>query len=108
MANGHPSDGCLRSGAAGMAYARHNDEAAPDETQWYFVADSVPALAWLANYGAVELNPWTSSVRDPREPTWALIDLDPGPNTSWDELLLLARLCRTALEHLGVIGQPKV
>jgi bifunctional non-homologous end joining protein LigD len=86
----------------------HNDAAAPDETQWYFVADSVPALAWLANYGALELNPWTSSVRNPRQPTWALIDLDPGPNTSWDELLLLARLSRTALEHLGVAGQPKV
>jgi bifunctional non-homologous end joining protein LigD len=86
----------------------HNDDAAPDETQWYFVADNVPALAWLANYGAIELNPWTSSVRDTHEPTWALIDVDPGPKTSWDELLLLAGLYRTALEHLGVTGQPKV
>src|SRR3954454_5560155 len=86
----------------------HYDDADPDETQWYFVADSVPALAWLANYGAIELNPWTSSVRDPHQPTWALIDVDPGPKTSWDELLLLTRLYRTALEHLGVAGQPKV
>ena len=86
----------------------HNDEADPDETQWYFVADSVPALAWLANYGAIELNPWTSPVRNPREPTWALIDVDPGPDTAWEELLLLTGLYRTALEHLGVVGQPKV
>ncbi|MCU1370490.1 MAG: ATP-dependent ligase, partial [Ilumatobacteraceae bacterium] len=86
----------------------HNDDADEDETQWYFVADSVPAVVWLANYGAIELNPWTSSVRNSHEPTWALIDVDPGPNTSWDELLLLTRLYRTALEHLGVAGQPKV
>jgi bifunctional non-homologous end joining protein LigD len=86
----------------------HNDDADPDETQWYFVADTVPALVWLANYGAIELNPWTSSVRDPRQPTWALIDIDPGPKTGWDDLLLLARLYRTALEHLGVTGRPKV
>ena len=86
----------------------HYDEAAPNETQWYVVPDSVPALAWLANFGALELNPWTSSVRDPREPTWALIDVDPGTATSWDELLVLARLYRTALEHLGVVAQPKV
>jgi len=86
----------------------HNDDADPDETQWYFVADSVPALAWLANYGAIELNPWTSSVRDPRQPTWALIDVDPGPNTAWEELLVLVRLYRTALDHLGVVGAPKV
>lgn len=86
----------------------HYDDADPDETQWYFVVDSVPALAWMANYGAVELNPWTSSVRDPHEPTWALIDVDPGPKTSWDEVVLLTGLYRTALEHLGVVGQPKV
>ena len=86
----------------------HNEDADPDETQWYTVADSVPTLAWLANYGAVELNPWTSSVRDAHEPTWALIDVDPGPKTSWDELTLLAGLYRTALDHLGVVGVPKV
>ncbi len=86
----------------------HNDDADPDETQWYAVADSVPALAWLANYGAIELNPWTSSVRDSHEPTWALIDVDPGSRTSWEELLVLVRLYRTALEHLGVVGAPKV
>ncbi len=86
----------------------HNQEADPGETQWYFVPDSIPALAWMANYGAIELNPWTSSVRDPREPTWALIDVDPGSKTSWEELVLLTRLYRTALEHLGVVGQPKV
>lgn len=86
----------------------HNDEADPGETQWYFVADSVPAMAWLANYGAIELNPWTSTVANAAEPTWALIDIDPGPKTSWDDLVLLARLYGTAFEHLGVEGQPKV
>jgi bifunctional non-homologous end joining protein LigD len=86
----------------------HNDDADADETQWYFVADSVPAIAWLANYGAIELNPWTSALRDTHQPTWALIDVDPGPKTSWDELVLLAGLYRTALEHLGVVGMPKV
>jgi bifunctional non-homologous end joining protein LigD len=86
----------------------HNDAADPDETQWYFVADSVPALAWLANYGAIELNPWTSSVHNPNEPTWALIDVDPGPKTTWDQVVLLTGLYRTALDHLGVVGQPKV
>ena len=68
-----------------------NPQAAPDETQHYFVADSVPAVVWLANHGAIELNPWTSSVRNPQEPTWALIDIDPGTNTEWEELLVLAR-----------------
>jgi len=34
--------------------------------------------------------------------------LAPGEATSWDDLLVLARLHRTALEHLGVRAQPKV
>ena len=40
-------------------------------------------------------------------PTFALIDIDPGEKTTWDETLTLARLYRTALEHLGVRGYPK-
>jgi len=85
-----------------------NGEADPGETECYFVLDSPEALAWVANFGALELHPWTSTVRDPHAPTWALIDLDPGEKTTWDELLLLARLHRTALEHLGVEARPKV
>ena len=40
-------------------------------------------------------------------PTFALIDIDPGTKTTWDETLTLARLYRTALGHLGVRGYPK-
>jgi bifunctional non-homologous end joining protein LigD len=86
----------------------HNDEADPGETEWYFVIDSVPALAWMANYGAIELHPWTSRLPDVHQPTWALIDIDPGPNVSFDDVVVLARLYRTALDHLGVAGMPKV
>jgi bifunctional non-homologous end joining protein LigD len=83
-------------------------EADPGESQWYFVADRPATLAWLANYGAVELHPWTSRGDDAHKPTWALIDIDPGTRTSFDDILVLARLYRTALEHLQVIGRPKV
>ncbi|MGV3759563.1 MAG: DNA polymerase ligase N-terminal domain-containing protein [Actinomycetota bacterium] len=81
----------------------------PDETQWYSVLDSPPSLAWAANYGgAVEIHPWTSTADRPDRPSWALVDLDPGEETAWEDLLLLATLHRTALEHLGVQGMPKV
>ena len=86
----------------------HNETAKADDSQWYFVVDQVAALAWMANYGAVELHPWTSPAAAPRRPTWALIDIDPGPRTSFEEALVLARLYRTALDHLGVTARPKV
>jgi bifunctional non-homologous end joining protein LigD len=86
----------------------HNTEADPGETQCYAVLDSVPALVWMANFGGVELHPWTSRLPDVHQPTWALIDIDPGTGTGFDAVLELARLYRTALEHLDVVGMPKV
>ncbi|HVL07086.1 MAG TPA: DNA polymerase ligase N-terminal domain-containing protein [Acidimicrobiales bacterium] len=86
----------------------HNTEADPGETRCYAVVDSVPALAWMANYGGLELHAWTSRIPDVHQPTWALIDIDPGTTTGFDDILVLARLYRTALEHLGVVGMPKV
>ena len=43
-----------------------NDDADPGETELYLVLDSPAALAWAANFGAIELHPWTSTVRRTR------------------------------------------
>ncbi|HEX3425016.1 MAG TPA: DNA polymerase ligase N-terminal domain-containing protein [Acidimicrobiales bacterium] len=85
-----------------------NPEADPGETRTYLVVDEPAALVWAANFGALEWHAWTSLTDQPHQPTYALIDLDPGDATTWDDLLVLARLHRTALEHLGVRAQPKV
>ena len=74
----------------------------------YVVVDRVATLAWLAQEGAIELHPWTSRTSAPDRPTFALIDIDPGSETTFDEVLVLARLFRTALKHLSVTGLPKV
>jgi bifunctional non-homologous end joining protein LigD len=94
--------------APGWLRRWHNAEAAPDETQNYFVLDRTAALVWMANYGAIELHPWTSRLPDVHQPNWALIDIDPGPAVGFDDVLALARLYRTALEHVHVDAAPKV
>lgn len=94
--------------APGWLRRWHNPDAGPGETASYAVVDSVPALAWMANYGALELHGWTSRLPDVRRPTWALVDIDPGPTNSFEDVLVLARLYRAAFEHLGVVGMPKV
>jgi bifunctional non-homologous end joining protein LigD len=73
----------------------------------HLIADRVGALCWLGNQTSFEIHAWTSRIEDPMAPTFALIDIDPGEKTTWDETLTLARLYRTALEHLGVRGYPK-
>lgn len=83
-------------------------DAGADETQVYIVPDRPAALAWLANFGAIELNPWTSPTRAHRCPSWALVDLDPGPATTFDDVITLARLHKVALDELGVRAGAKV
>ena len=86
----------------------HNPDAKEGRTTTYLVVDEPAALVWVANYGALEWHAWTSLAADPSSPTYALIDIDPGTATTWDDVLVLARLHRTALQHLGVRSQPKV
>ena len=83
-------------------------DASPGDSECYFILDSVAALAWMANYAALELHAWTSRVPDVHQPTWALIDIDPGAATSPEDVLVLARLFRAGLEHLNVTGAPKL
>ena len=85
-----------------------NPEADEEDTSTYLVVDEPAALVWAANFGALEWHAWTSRTAEPHRPSYALVDLDPGSDTSWDDVLVLARLHRTALQHLGVTARAKV
>ena len=66
-----------------------NPDAEPGETHTYLVVDEPAALVWAANFGALEWHAWTAQRRPSRHsPTYALIDIDPGPATSWDDVLV--------------------
>ena len=97
----------LPAGTPSWVSRWRDPEAGPDDAECRVIPDSVATLAWLANLGAVELHAWTGRLPEARRPTWALIDIDPGTRTSFAEVLVLARLFRTALEHLKVAGMPK-
>ena len=73
----------------------------------HLIADGVATLAWLGNQTSFEIHAWTGRLPEPWQPTFAYIDIDPGEKTTWEETLVLARLYRTALGHLGVRGYPK-
>lgn len=94
--------------APGWLRRWHNPDARAGESHRYAVVDDVAGLAWMANFGAVELHPWTSRLPDVRQPSWALIDIDPGTTTTFGDVVFLARLYRAGLDHLGVLGLPKL
>ncbi len=81
------------------------DERSPNT---HVIADSVASLCWLGNLAAFEIHAWTARLPDVSQPTFALIDIDPGTRTTWEQVIMLAKLYRTALEHLKVRAYPKV
>jgi bifunctional non-homologous end joining protein LigD len=85
-----------------------NPGAEKGETQEYLMIDGAPALVWAANFAGFEIHPWTSTAASPEEPTYALVDIDPGAETTWDDVLTMARLYRVALDKLGLVARPKV
>jgi bifunctional non-homologous end joining protein LigD len=85
-----------------------NPDAEPGDTQVYLVADEPAALVWAANFAALEWHAWTSKIDESHAPTYALIDIDPGESTRWADVVALAKLHRTALDHLGVLARPKI
>jgi bifunctional non-homologous end joining protein LigD len=74
----------------------------------HLLADRVGTLAWLGNQAAFEIHAWTSKIDDPWNPTFALVDIDPGDKTTWEETVTLAKLYRTAFDTLGVRAYPKL
>ena len=73
----------------------------------HLLADRAASLCWLGNQASFEIHAWTGHLPDPWQPAFAYIDIDPGEKTTLEETLVLARLYRTALGHLGVRGYPK-
>ncbi len=67
----------------------------------HLIADRAATLCWLGNQASFEIHAWTGRLPEAWQPTFAYIDIDPGDATTWEETLILARLYRTALGHLG-------
>ena len=74
----------------------------------HLIADRAATLCWLGNQASFEIHAWTGDACPSRgSPTFASSTSTPATKTTWEETLVLARLYRTALEHLGVRGYPK-
>jgi bifunctional non-homologous end joining protein LigD len=78
------------------------------EANDHLIADEVATLCWLGNQAAFEIHAWTGRLDAPEKPTFALVDIDPGEKTTWEETLTIARLYRTAFAHLGLRAYPKL
>jgi bifunctional non-homologous end joining protein LigD len=43
----------------------------------YLLCNDKATLLYMANLGCIEINPWNSTIKNPENPDWMVIDLDP-------------------------------
>jgi len=68
----------------------------------YLVVDDLAGLVSLAQMGIVEVHTWNSTDEDLEHPNRIVLDLDPGPEVSWNQVVTAARLVRTVLHGLDL------
>jgi bifunctional non-homologous end joining protein LigD len=68
----------------------------------YLVADTPEAVIALAQMDVVEIHTWNTRDADVERPDRIVVDLDPGPEVRFAEVVAAARLLRGALEVLGL------
>jgi bifunctional non-homologous end joining protein LigD len=86
-------------------YRYHSNDEPEDKN--YLVANEEATLLYMANLGAIEINPWSSTTDNPDNPTWCIIDLDPADKTTFDHVIQAALVTKSVLDELGVPSYPK-
>jgi bifunctional non-homologous end joining protein LigD len=72
----------------------------------YLVAKDEASLLYMASLGAIEMNPWHSTVNKEDHPDWCIIDLDPG-KTTFEQVIEAAQVTKEVLDEINVNGYPK-
>ncbi|USX56048.1 non-homologous end-joining DNA ligase [Lentzea sp. HUAS12] len=79
-------------------YNRHADE---------LCVTHVADVIWAVQMSTVEFHPWNSRAADTEKPDEWRIDLDPGPDCTFDRVRRVALVVQEVLAELGATGFPK-
>ena len=77
------------------------------EDKNFLVVEDEASMLWMANLGAIEMNPWNSTIHKPDYPDWCIIDLDPSDKNTFDQVVETALMTKQVLDELKVTGYPK-
>ena len=77
------------------------------EDKNFIVPEDEASLLWMAGLGAIEMNPWNSTIDKPDNPDWCIIDLDPTAENTFGQVIRTAQMVRDVLGELDVPGFPK-
>ena len=71
------------------------------------VAQDAAHLAWAVNLGVIDFNPWPARRGDLDHPDELRVDLDPTPDSSFDDARRVALVVREVLAEHRLAGFPK-
>lgn len=80
---------------------------AEGEHKNFLVPQDEASILYMANAGAIEMNPWNSTIHKEDYPDWCLIDLDPSAKNSFEQVIETAQATKKVLDRLGVTGYAK-
>ncbi|AMY08266.1 putative ATP-dependent DNA ligase YkoU [Luteitalea pratensis] len=73
----------------------------------YMVADTIEGLVSIMQMNWLEVHTWNSTIGHVEYPDRVVIDLDPGPDVPWKDVVAAARETRTVLADAGLESWPK-
>ncbi|WP_028296611.1 DNA ligase D [Olivibacter sitiensis] len=73
----------------------------------YILCNNRATLLYLNNLGCIELNPWNSKLSSLDKPDYLIIDIDPSPKNSFDDVIEVALKVKEVLGKAGTMGYCK-
>jgi bifunctional non-homologous end joining protein LigD len=106
------------SGLGSCFYVKHATTADPDvlrripirerkKASEYVVAEGLPGVIALVQMSVLEIHTWNVTAGRLEKPDRVIIDLDPGPEVPWPQVIEAARLVRTVFATLGLASFVK-
>ncbi|MBO9614967.1 MAG: DNA ligase D [Dyadobacter sp.] len=68
----------------------------------FMLCNDEATLLYMANLGAIDVNPWNSRVETPDNPDWCLLDLDPDAGNTFEQVIETAQAIKGLLDSLAV------
>ncbi len=70
----------------------------------YLLCQNQASLLYMNNLGCIELHPWHSTIYQLDKPDYAIIDLDPSPENSFEEVIEAALIVKDVLDRAKIKG----
>jgi bifunctional non-homologous end joining protein LigD len=72
-----------------------------DRDKHFLLGNNEATLLYVANLGTIEMNPWSSTTKNPDHPTFCIIDIDPDQNT-FEQVIEAALVTKKVLDDMKV------